>query len=169
MLRCELCCMDSSQWVGRADAVLTNAYGPLPECVRGLPSVVTLFEGRENRRELAEKWCGAELTPVGRWQQRGKNTIYVAGLPYRKIPVERLTPTKDEMVSGWFPLDLPRRVLDVYSDLVPPGSTIWDGFCGRGTVGLACRNLGYGYVGVDKDPLRVEIARNFLGLVSCAS
>lgn len=47
------------------------------------------------------------------------------------------------------PLD---QALDLVSWFSDPGETVFDPFMGAGTFGLACRILGRGYVGVEKDP-----------------
>lgn len=48
------------------------------------------------------------------------------------------------------PLD---QALDVVSFFSDPGESVFDGFAGNATFGLACRLLGRSYVGFDDDPV----------------
>lgn len=161
MIRLE--CIDASRWEGEADVVLTNPYAPVPRCLHGKPTIVSLYEAKGCRRELCEGWLGgARLTEIGRWSTALANTVYVANLPARKAAIEDLVEDELEPGRGWFPLELPRRLLALYADLIPDGAVVWDGFMGRGTVGRACAERGLGYVGLDIDPARVEIARGYL-------
>lgn len=54
------------------------------------------------------------------------------------------------------PLPLMMWCLEKYSK---PGMTILDPFMGSGTTCVACKKLGRNYVGIDKEPAYVEIAR----------
>lgn len=54
------------------------------------------------------------------------------------------------------PLD---QALDLVSWFSDPGDMVLDPTCGRGTVGLACRILGRGFVGCELDPAEADRAR----------
>ena len=41
----------------------------------------------------------------------------------------------------------------------PPGGIVLDPFCGSGTTGLAALELGHRFVGIDLDPLAIELAQ----------
>jgi site-specific DNA-methyltransferase (adenine-specific) len=43
--------------------------------------------------------------------------------------------------------------------LTPPGGTVLDPFCGSGSMGVAALREGFGYVGIERDPAYVTIAR----------
>jgi site-specific DNA-methyltransferase (adenine-specific) len=44
----------------------------------------------------------------------------------------------------------------------PKGGVVLDPFMGSGTTGLACYRSGRGFIGIEKDPRYVEIARRRL-------
>ena len=54
------------------------------------------------------------------------------------------------------PLTLMRRLVATYT---AEGETVLDPFCGSGTTGVACAELGRDFVGIEIDPGYVEIAR----------
>lgn len=57
---------------------------------------------------------------------------------------------------GSFPARLPRRLL---KQIVPKGGTVLDPFCGSGTTLVEARLLGFGCVGIDRNPLAVALAK----------
>jgi hypothetical protein len=160
MPRHELICADSSAWVGEADVVFTHPYAPIPACLRDKPMILNLYERDGSRQALAEGWIGGRrLHPIGRWGNGLTNRVYVTGLPVAPIRIWDLV----EDPPIFMPLELPLRLLGFYDDLIQPGMTVWDGFCARATIGLACENLGLGYVGIDHDPSMIGLAREYLG------
>jgi site-specific DNA-methyltransferase (adenine-specific) len=56
-----------------------------------------------------------------------------------------------------FPLELPRRVIKLFSD---PGDTILDCFMGSGTSALAAIKEGRHYIGIDKEPIYVDLSNS---------
>lgn len=151
---------DARLWEGEADLVFTHPYGPIPECLKGRPMLLNLFG---DKLEQATRWAGADLEVVSRWGKGLRNTLYCANVERRAVDLTDLVEdnTGLEPGKGWFPLELPMRVLRAYGE---PGWTVWDGFMGRGTVGRACQIRGLSYIGIDIDPQRVEIARKYLGM-----
>lgn len=143
---------DSSEFKGDADLVLTNPYAPLPKQLQDKPMLICDFT---DRHKLAEERCGTKLYELSPWYG-GRNTIWVGNAPVKNINLRDLNP---ELKDGWFPLDLPLRLLTQYAR---PGMTIWDGFMGRGTTGLACRLLGLKFIGIDKDASRVHDAQRYI-------
>lgn len=155
----------ASAWEGAADLVLTHPYARLPKQLVGVPAIINLFlpPGMErSRRRQGEAYVGAALDEIGRWAN-GSNAVYVANLPPRAIDLSDLVTEQVYPGGGCFPEALPRRLLELYQDRIPEGGTVWDGFMGRGTVGKVAREVGYRYVGIDRDPERVRIAREYLG------
>lgn len=149
---------NSADYEGDADLVFSHLYGPLPPQLVGKPAFVNVYG---NKREAAERWCGAPLIEVSRWGKGLTNTLYVANSPVRHV--EDLTDlVEDEFAPGrgWFPEALVRRMLKWR---LSPCSVVFDGFMGRGTVGRICLEEGLGFVGIDIDPERVAIAREYLG------
>jgi hypothetical protein len=157
-----LICANASQWSGPIpDLVFTNPYAPFPACVRGVPAIISLFEGKGDRKALGEEWLGVPLTKLGRWGDGLKNSIYITpNMSRRNVKISDLV---CEPGHGWMPLELPLRLLDAYTHKLRDGAVIWDGFCGRGTIGKAALMLGYSYIGIDNNPARIEIARAYLG------
>lgn len=158
---------DASQWNGDAaavDLVFTHPYSPVPKSLHGKPAIINLYHppGRIGRQKQAEGWIGAALEPVSYWGRGHRNITYVANLPFHAVDLSDLVEDEFEPGIGWFPLELPVRMLRAYRDQLKPRATVWDGFCGRGTVGKACQLLGFNYLGLDIDGARVRLARNYL-------
>lgn len=155
-------CGNASDYEGDADLVFTHPYAPLPQQLLDKPAIINLYlpPGREAKRIAdAEGWVGGPLKQIGGWGKGLRNAVYVTRL--RAVPLNLTDLVEDpfEPGKGWFPLELPMRVLSEYG---VPGITVWDGFCGRGTVGKACRQLGMHYVGMDHDPARIALAYEYL-------
>lgn len=140
--------------------MFSHLYGPLPPQLVGKPAIVNVFG---NKRARAEAWCGAELREVSTWATADvTNTVYVANMDLPPIDLRDLVQEEFAPGRGWMPVELPRRVLMACADF---GMTVFDGFMGRGTIGKACDELGLSFVGIDIDPGRVEIAREYLGAI----
>ena len=166
---CVLICGDASTYSGRADFIFTHPYASIPVQLRELPAIINLFTPpgqREAREAQAMDWLDSLLAPIGSWGRGGTNTVYVSNLEVRALDLSDLVEVEIEPGRGWFPLDLPARLLDLYADELPAGSVVWDGFCGRGTVGKAALQRGLRYVGIDRDEQRIHIARDYLGLTA---
>jgi len=156
-----LICGDASGYQGPADFVFTHPYAPLPKQLRGLPMLINLAlpKGQELTRIAdAGRWTGAHLTPLSDWAKDGWNTIFVGNMPPREVDLTDLMAVE----PGWFPEELPRRLLTLYADMIPSGGIIWDGFMGRGTVGKVAVEMGYSFVGMDNRADRVALAREYL-------
>lgn len=52
--------------------------------------------------------------------------------------------------------------------VTPPGGTVLDQFCGSGSTGKACMLEGFNFIGIDKTPEYVEIARARISSAACA-
>jgi hypothetical protein len=145
---------------GLADAVITHPYG---HCPKGLPSIVSIVGTGRRRRGQVEDWVGSELTEIGCWGRVARNCVFVANLPYRHVELGDLVEDGEDRGCGFMPIELPRRILQAYSDFIRPGMTVWDGYCGRATIGKACIEAGINYIGIDIDPERIRMAREYLG------
>lgn len=157
---------DSVNYDGDADLVFTHLYGPLPKQLIGKPAIVNLYG---NKREAAERWCGAELVEVSKWGRGLTNTVYVANIDAGPAALRchweaALPDFRDlqEDADGWFPDELCMRCLRAWGGGMLP-VTVFDGFMGRGSVGRACAQLGLNFVGIDRNPDRVEMAAEYLG------
>jgi hypothetical protein len=138
----------------------------MPKALHGKPAIINLFHPANHtatgRIQKAEQWIGAKLTRIGSWGHGFRNSVYVANLEPAIVTLSDLVEDAFEPGIGWFPLELPVRLLTAYRDQIPARTTVWDGFCGRGTVGKACQLLGFGYIGLDIDANRVRLARDYL-------
>ncbi len=153
-----LACCDASKWVGDGvDLILTNPYAPLPQCLREKPLIVSNFL---DRKALCEFYVGGRIDEIGSWSGNLRNRVWVRNVEPIKSELSDLVEDEFEPGRGWFPLELPLRLLSAYGW---KGMTVWDGFMGRGTVGKACQMLGMNFVGLDVDPNRMMIAREYLG------
>lgn len=150
-------CGDATAWSGTADLVLTNPYAALPPGLRGQPMIVSNFAARKS---LCERYAGTALTEIGAWGRGLRNRVWVAGLATASIDLTDLVEDEEIPGRGWFPLELPLRLLRRYGR---PGMTVCDPFMGRGTTGKACKLLGLDFIGIDRDPARVALARDYIG------
>lgn len=154
---------DSVNYAGDADLVFSHLYGPLPKQLIGKPAIVNVYG---NKREAAERWCDAELHEMGKWGKGHTNTIYSANLPTLAAPIWNLVEEEFAPGRGWMPVELPLFILDTLRgcNALENIRTVVDGFMGRATVGKACRVSGFSFVGIDRDPVRVAIAREYLNV-----
>lgn len=150
---------DSVEYEGDADLVFSHLYGPLPPQLVGKPAIVNVCG---DRRAAAEGWCGAELAEVGKWGKGLTNTVYVANLAPQRVVLEDLVADEFAPGRGWFPEELVRRLMQE-GFCRGHHRTVFDGFMGRGTVGRWCLTWGKTFVGIDRNPDRVAIAREYLG------
>lgn len=148
---------DCQSFVGDVDLVLTNLYAPLPQCLVGVPILVTHFA---NRKARCEDYVRAELIEVSAWGRNLSHRMWAANMPRIDVALTDLVEEEDTPGRGWFPLELPLRLLRTYAQ---PSSIVCDPCMGRGTVGRACKVLGHRFVGIDIDPQRVALARDYIG------
>jgi len=58
------------------------------------------------------------------------------------------------------PTQKPLKLMEYLVKLVtPPGGLVLDPFAGSGTTCIACKKLGFRFIGIEKEPEYVEIAR----------
>ena len=79
------------------------------------------------------------------WAQWGSRGVW-------QIPSVRTNDVHEAM----FPVTLPFRLIRL---LTVPGDIVLDPFVGSGTTGVAAVGLGRHFIGIDKDPKAVEVAR----------
>ena len=148
----------AAEWQGAAaevDLILTNPYGPLPRVLYGRPMLIHQWRHRQAEATL---WCGNTLTEVASWNG-GREVFWCANMG-KTPPAVDLSEFVPEP-PGWYPLELPLRLLRAFGS---PGITVWDGFMGRGTVGRAARMLGMHYIGVERLEKHLAIALDYLGV-----
>lgn len=146
----------ASEYAGRIDLVLTQVYGDVPDGIWGAPTL-SIVSGTTGRTPVKDAWHMVGMFNISA-PCRQHCTVYAINMD--DTPAVDLS---DLYVTdaGWFPLEVPFRLLQVYGK---PGMTVWDGFMGRGTVGKAALELGMQFVGIDQRLDRVEMARDYLGL-----
>lgn len=154
---------DSVEYDCDADLVFTHVYGPLPPQLIGKPAIINVYG---NKKARAEEWCGAELHEVSKWAKGLTNTIYSANLSFAPCDLTDLIEDEFAPRRGWFP---PELVLRLFANAGMDGSTVFDGFMGRGTVGKVALELGMKFVGIDRAPCRVALAKEYiLGAPPCS-
>ena len=111
----------------------------LPEALDALPGAVVFYWRKTNVRP-----GGAEMEPI---VMRGA-----------RIPARSWSEYNGdcEYHPCQKPLNLMRQVV---AALTLPGQRVLDPFCGSGTTGVACAELGRDFVGIELDPGYCEIAR----------
>ncbi len=62
------------------------------------------------------------------------------------------------------PCQMPLEVMKNIIGILPKDSIIVDPFCGSGTTGLACKELGYDFIGVEIDGIYCNITKERLGI-----
>ena len=164
---------DAADYVDNdVDLVLTHPYTPLPPHLRDKPIILSGFADRKGQME---RFAGQSLTEIGRWHRAPNlQAVWVANLDPEPLDLSALMADEFAPCQGWWPLDLPLRLLEhcgfdnrlhhEFSERIVPAPVVWDGFMGRGTAGRACQLLGLRFVGIDIDPARVTLARNYLGV-----
>lgn len=83
------------------------------------------------------------LTPE-EWREWGQRGIWEFG-----------SVKKNKMHPAMFPIELPRRLIKLFTD---PGDIVLDPFLGSGTTALAAKELGRNYIGFDKEEKYVALA-----------
>jgi hypothetical protein len=146
---------DSVNYTGDADLVFSHVYGPLPKQLIGKPAIINVYG---NKKARAEEWCGTELYEVSKWAKGLTNTIYVANLSLPPIDLSCFVEDEFAPGRGWFPESLCQSILT----WIDNKGTVFDGFMGRGTVGKVAMKYGLSFVGIDRDPARVQIAKEYL-------
>lgn len=147
MARISLLVGDGNKWQGEADVVFTQPYWEIPECLRSKPQILN----------SSGKVRG---TQIGKWGV--SNTVHILNLPWRSVELSDLKEDGEDRGCGFMPLELPLRLFDLYADIIKPGMTVWDGFCGRATIGKAAQMRGLNYIGIDIDPRRIAAAKAFI-------
>lgn len=147
-------------FAGPCDLIFTMPYGQLHTKLRGTPMIISGFA---SRGQAYSRFAMAELKQIGVWGKKKDQAVWVANTEPFEVDIAELEEEEFVPGRGWFPLELPRRLLAAY-----PGKkdVVADPFMGRGTVGKAVLEYGGTFIGVDRDPERVRLAYTYL---DCAS
>jgi hypothetical protein len=119
-----------------------------------------LIANFSSRKARCEEYVRSELVEVSTWGRDRSCMIWVANAPLIKVDVSDLIEEEEIPGRGWFPLELPLRLLRAY---VERPAIVCDPFMGRGTVGKAARMLGHRFIGIDHNPDRIAKAKEYIG------
>ena len=145
--------------------------GP-PDCHRDQDAVLWEESQWTTQQRLAARagrlQAGRRNMPSG--QGRDKRKVYEKSAerggvtPFNVLPMTNADPYRSK-VAGRHPATTPYQWCHWWVRYIcPPGGLVLDPFCGSGTVGVACRELGRGYVGVELDAGYAATARTRLGV-----
>jgi len=158
--------LQTDGWILR-NAIIWHKTNAMPESVRDRLStryeILFLFAKQaryffdlEPIREPFIRREAATMRPAGRQHaaahSRGKNPGDVWSIPTRPLRAAHLAA---------FPIDIPLRCV---AASCPPDGVVLDPFSGAATTGLAARQLGRRYIGIDLNPEFHNIALHRLGL-----
>jgi DNA modification methylase len=120
-------------------------------------------------KDRANKWAGTQIHGTERQPDNSTkklSTIHVS----KKVKdfgartnIWSISPEKNSRAIGHpavFPVKL---VEDHLRSWVRPGGVVLDPFTGSGTTGVACKNLGFNFIGIEMNEEYVEIARKRVG------
>lgn len=71
------------------------------------------------------------------------------------LSVWRIKPSPRDNHPASFPLEIPKRGIEAFTDI---GDIVLDPFMGSGTTGIACVNTGRSFIGIEMDEKYFEIA-----------
>ena len=102
----------------------------------------------------AERNMGCEGLPLGEPPASARSK----SAPGRKNPLGKPR-------QNFHPTVKPLKLMEYLVKLVTPPceGTVLDPYMGSGTTGIACKNLNYNFIGIEKDPDYCEIARKRIG------
>lgn len=75
----------------------------------------------------------------------------------KDFDVWRINQSKGDGHPASFPLELPTKILQAFSE--QKDITVFDPFMGVGTTGVACKNLGRDFIGIEMDDKYFDIAK----------
>ena len=147
-------------FVGPCDLIMSQLYGQLNPKVKGTPMIISGFLGRSSCYSL---WVLGKLTQIGVWGRRQDQGVWVVNTAPIEVKLDDLEEEEFAPNRGWFPVELPRRLLAAYQG---KKDVVADPFMGRGTVGKAVLEIGGTFIGIDRHKDRVRLAHTYLGCES---
>ena len=137
----------TGQEIGRwpANILLDPSAGAALDLQAGFEASRFFYEGKASREEREAGLVGLEARAVGDGRGTPIDNPYQRGETKR----QNVHPTvKPIAVMRW-----------LCKLITPPGGVILDPFCGSGTTGCAATQLGFEFVGIEREPEYAEIAR----------
>lgn len=129
---------------------------------KGKPKTFNPIKDRKNKY-AGTKVHGTYRTKEGSTVSRGEKWSQSVVSEFGKrsnvweIPTEKKNKTGHPAV---FPLSLAKDHINSWSN---PGDTVLDPFMGSGTTGVACKELGRNFVGIEMDESYLKIAKERIG------
>jgi DNA modification methylase len=128
-----------------ANILLDPSAGAALDLQAGFEASRFFYEGKASREEREAGLVGLEARAVGDGRETPIDNPYQRGETKR----QNVHPTvKPIAVMRW-----------LCKLITPPGGVILDPFCGSGTTGCAATQLGFEFVGIEREPEYAEIAR----------
>jgi len=128
-----------------ANILLDPSAGAALDLQAGFEASRFFYEGKASREEREAGLVGLEARAVGDGRETPIDNPYQRGETKR----QNVHPTvKPIAVMRW-----------LCKLITPPGGVILDPFCGSGTTGCAAAQLGFEFVGIEREPEYAEIAR----------
>lgn len=128
-----------------ANILLDPSAGAALDLQAGVEASRFFYEGKASREEREAGLVGLEARAVGDGRETPIDNPYQRGETKR----QNVHPTvKPIAVMRW-----------LCKLITPPGGVILDPFCGSGTTGCAAAQLGFEFVGIEREPEYAEIAR----------
>ena len=137
----------AGQQIGRwpANILLDPSAGAALDLQAGFEASRFFYEGKASREEREAGLAGLESRAVGDGRETPIDNPYQRGETKR----QNVHPTvKPIAVMRW-----------LCKLVTPPGGVILDPFCGSGTTGCAAAQLGFDFVGIEREPEYAEISR----------
>jgi site-specific DNA-methyltransferase (adenine-specific) len=134
---------DAGRWP--ANILLDPSAGAALDLQAGFEASRFFYEGKASREEREAGLVGLESRAVNDGRETPIDNPYQRGETRR----QNVHPTvKPLAVMRW-----------LCKLITPPGGVILDPFCGSGTTGCAATQLGFEFVGIEREPEYAEIAR----------
>lgn len=137
----------AGQQIGRwpANILLDPSAGAALDLQAGFEASRFFYEGKASREEREAGLVGLESRAVNDGRETPIDNPYQRGETKR----QNVHPTvKPLAVMRW-----------LCKLITPPGGVILDPFCGSGTTGCAAAQLGFEFLGIEREPEYTEIAR----------
>ena len=142
---------DTGRWP--ANILLDPSAGAALDLQAGFEASRFFYEGKASREEREAGLVGLEARAVGDGRETPIDNPYQRGETKR----QNVHPTvKPLAVMRW-----------LCKLITPPGGVILDPFCGSGTTGCAAAQLGFEFVGIEREPEYAEIARARIAYWGC--
>jgi site-specific DNA-methyltransferase (adenine-specific) len=119
---------------------------------KGMPKVTNLIKDRENKVKTGTVKVNGGLDDAG----KGKTRVVERKAFGKRNNIWRFDTKKNSDHPAPFPLSLVKDHIMSWSN---EGDTVIDPFMGSGTTGIACREMGRGFIGIELDETYFKLAK----------